>query len=329
MDNKTDNVEELFPDKENEKNTNIIDIKSTQKTELMDIDTFLALGPVFCQRETRFRIKKIKKILLKGYLPQHIEVDIFEYPDDTRVIGNANTRRDIWEEWQTANEGCVPSHVSATIHNVKNDEEARTMYFTYDSDESVEKTADKITGVYRALDLKFENPTSKIAKGHIVKALEFASNQRASNPTNTRSSYDMFEIVSDFQNELKVFDSYGITIGNNHTLTAFLMALKLYGCDDPKLKRALERLRDEEKYASSKKGTDGITKMIEECKQNSIFPDGFKTDSITFPRQLDFFLYCIDKYRSDEQVTRFRRPAENGKVKRGARANLYWTWWGE
>jgi len=322
-----------FSNEENEENTNIIKVEKTQKTELMDIDTFLALEPVFCQRQTLFRIRKIKKILLRGYLPQHLEVDIFEYPNGRRVCGNANTRKDIWKEWRASNSGWVPSHVSATIHFVQNDEEARTMYLTYDSDESVEKTADKITGICRALELHFITP--KFQKGQMVKALEFASNQRPSNPTNTRSSYDMFDIVSDFQNELKSLDRFEIKsgkghMGNTHIITAFLMALKLYGCEHPKLLEGLQRLKDLDKGPSSKaKGTDGITKIIEECLQHSMFPDGLKTDSTTFPIQLEFFLYCIDKYVQGQPVTQYRRPAENGHVKRGCRTNLYWTWWGD
>ena len=84
----------------------------------------------------------------------------------------------------------------------------------------------------------------------------------------------------------------------------------------------MERLRDVDEGPSNREnGTDGITKIIKEYQTQSIFVQGFGTNSVQMPLQLDFLLYCLEKYMKNEQVKKYARPGTgSGK---GSRKNKY------
>ena len=65
--------------------------KSVEKptTSWMPIEEFLDLPPVFCQRQTEWRLPKIKKLMEKKYFQSHLEVAVFEYTSNGhRARGN-------------------------------------------------------------------------------------------------------------------------------------------------------------------------------------------------------------------------------------------------
>jgi hypothetical protein len=294
--------------------------------EWLLIDNFFNLEPVFCQRQTNYRAPKIKRLLKKQHFQSHLDVAVFEYPDGTRVKGNGNTRDVCWKDFKE--DGLyeyIPSHVNATIYFVANDDEAKALYYTFDSDDSVEKTADKITGVYRALNLTFNN--DKIAKGNTGKALEYASATRRSNSVNSRNP-DWFAIVEDFKDELTAFDAIGPKKIYDATLTcASLMMLKRHGTKNKLLLTGLKQLNDKSKGAQHPKfGTDGITKILEEWTTHALFEDK-QTSGVAFPKQLDFVLWCFEKWMNKTNAIRFRKPTGKLNKGRGCRRDVYETFW--
>jgi len=300
------------------------------KIEKMPIDEFMALPPVFCQRQTDYRAPKIKKLLKKRFFPSHLDVAVFEYPCGARVKGNGNTRDVCWKEFKEDGDyHIIPSHVKATIYQVSNDDEARDLYYTFDSDDSVEKAPDKITGVYRALGLSFN--TAKIAKGNIGKSLQYCSDGRDSNSTSSRS-LDWFEVIKDFKDELTTLDKLRPKKHfDANIICAALMMLKRHGTTNPRLIKGLKQLNDKRKGAQDPKdGTDGITKILEEWDVNKIF-EHKGTDGISMPRQQDFLICCFEKWMADEKVIIYRRPSEckPGSAQRGKgrRKNAYETFW--
>lgn len=295
------------------------------ETEWMPIDDFFTLLAVFCQRQTDFRKPKTKKLLKKKYFQTHLDVAIFEYPDGRRVRGNGNTRAVCWEEFgQEGLENLIPSHVNATIYPVKDDDEAKKLYYTFDSDLSVEKTPDKITGVFRALGMSFN--TRRFAKGGIGKSLEYCSSGRNSNPSSSRN-LDHFAVIEDFKDELSTLDKINLKKHfDANIICAALMMLKLHGTANPRLLAGLDQLNDRRKGSQDPKtGTDGITKILEEWGTNKIFEQK-GTDGISMPRQQDFLLWCFEKWMRDEKVGNYRRPSQ-GRSGKGCRKNAYETFW--
>ena len=302
--------------------------------ETVTLEEFSSYEAISCQRDVEIRAQRLGKILKKRWLKTHGIADVVEYPDGRRERINGNTRAYLWN--QPSYKGPIPSHMRLTVYSVKNDEEAKALYYTIDSSDAVEKNKDKITGYYRQLGLVFD--TRKIAIGQIVKVMEYAAwntpPQRDTNGPVPTSRVDRFEAVRCFQEELKALDSIGFKGSNkvfkNHLITAALMALKTYGATNERLLSGLRQLEALERGPSSpKKGTDGMTKIIEEYLEKNQFPDGLSTDDVSLPRQLDFFLYCFCKYMDDENVRQYRRPSSEGTAGRGRRQSLYTTWWGD
>ena len=301
------------------------------RNETVALEEFSGYKAISCQRDVELRAPRVRKMLKKKWLSTHGMGDVVEYPDGTRERINGNTRVYVWNQPYA---GPIPSHVSITIYSVKNEEEAKALYYTIDSSDAVEKNKDKITGYYRQLGLVFD--TRKIAAGQIVKVLEYAGwntpPQRDKNGPVPVTAIDRFEVVQYFQEELKALDAIGFKGGNKvfktHLITAALMALKTYGVTNERLLAGLHQLEALERGPSSpKSGTDGMTKIIEEYVEKRQFPDGLSTDDVGLPRQLDFFLYCVCKYMEGENVRQYRRPSSEGSTGKGRRQSLYTTWW--
>jgi hypothetical protein len=295
------------------------------KVEKMPVEDFMALPPVFCQRTVKFRAPKTKKLLKKKFYLSHLDVAIFEYPNGSRVKGNGNTRDVCWEEF--IEEGMcelVPEFVNATIYPVANDEEAKALYYTFDSDDSVEKAPDKISGVFFAKNLIFNN--TKLAKGNVGKSLYFASTGRPSN--NNPKTTDWFKIVEDFAEELKAFDGIDPRkIWDSNLICAALMMLKRHGTKNARLLEALRQINDGVKGAQHPQhGTDGATFILEEWTTYKIFEQR-GTDGISFPKQQDFLIYSLEKWMALEKIRHYRRPSGRSAAGKGCRKNAWETFW--
>jgi len=301
------------------------------RLETVTLEEFSEYRAISCQRDVELRANRVKKMLKKKWLQTHGMGDVVEYPDGSRDRINGNTRVYAWTQ---PYDGPVPSHINVTVYPVKNEEEAKALYYTIDSSDAVEKSRDKITGFYRQLGLQFN--TRKIAAGNIVKCLEYAAwnttSQRDVHGAKSPTQVDARDAVEYFQDELVALDSIGFKGSNKSfntsVITAFLMSLKTFGASNERLLSGLMKLKNQERGPSSPKtGTDGITKIIEECIEKKQFSEGLKTDAIALPRQLDFFLYCITKFMEGENVKQYRRPSSAGSTGKGRRASLYTTWW--
>lgn len=296
--------------------------------EWMPIEDFLDMAPVFCQRQTEYRAPKIKRLLEKKFFDSHLDVAIFEYPDGTRVRGNGNTRAVVWTSLEEdGRRDLVPSHVSAKIYKVQDNDEAKALYYTFDSDDSVEKAPDKITGVYRALNLHGRFNSNKIAKGNIGKSLGYASLNRDSNKA-TATQTNWFAIIADFKEELLALDALEPKkIFDANIICASLMMLKRYGVTNERLIAGLKQLNRGAKGAQDpSSGTDGITFILEEWTTSNIFE--FKgTDGVSFPRQQDFLLYCFQRWMENKNVKVYRRPSEGKSSGKGRRKCAFQSFW--
>ena len=173
--------------------------------------------------------------------------------------------------------------------------------------------------------------TKNLKTGRIVKMLEYCSYGRPYSKPNPGYNKDYLVVLQDFENELFDIDAIGFTkpsVYNAAIATALLMALKKHRDNPAKLAlltTAMERLRDVARGSGDRaSGTDGVTKIIQEYKEKTIFQTGFGTNAQEMPVQLDFLLYCLEKYMKNETITKYIRP--NGREGRGNRKNIYMSY---
>jgi len=289
--------------------------------ENIPVEDFLALNPVHIQRDITWRKKSVERLLKKGLVDTHVIVSIGEASRDIpsiglkkgdRVIINANTRNAIWKDWMgTADEQLIPQFVYADIFSVSSEKEIENLYYSFDSQDAVEKTPHKITGIYKKLGM---NPqTGFIAKGGIKKALEYAA---AGKDNLVYAS--LTELIAEFKDAIETLDS--LCPNKNVfdvTLTcASLMLLNKYP-NNEHLLEGLKRVNNQERDAGSPKtGYPPLTFFMNEWDMNKIFHKR-GTSGTDMPPQLNFALCCFDKYMNNE----------SNMKQYHSRKSYYDTWW--
>ena len=316
--------------------TNTLQLINTQTSIPQSIATmtlaeFLAIPAVHCQRDLTHRVRGLKKRLASLEAPHqlvHIGIylcDVDGYKQGDMVVLDGNGRQFVWKNHSMDVQ--LPTALFATMYGLKSKTDAKKIYDMLDSQAAVEKTHEKITGFYRELGFP-PFVTKNLQTGRIVKMLEYCSYGRPYSKPNPGYNKDHLVILQDFEKQLFAIDAIGFTkpsVYQGTIATALLMALKKHEDNPAKLAlltTAMERMRDVEIGASKRNtGTDGVTKIILEYKANDIFPSGFGTNAKELPVQLDFILYCLEKFMKNEMVTKYVRP--NGREGRGNRKNIY------
>jgi len=305
----------------------------------MTTDEFLRFKSIWCQRKTFYRLKKVAKFLKESPLPCHNEVALvtfLEKGEEVTVVINANTRGDIWAlsrgvptlsgvedtreildaTLKTLKEVAVPTKVSYTKYHVKGREQAEKLYSSYDSQDAVENSKDKLTGWCRSGGIDFKK-LNKLKKGQFAKSLQYAV---CNHPEESSSTLENLLL---FKEELLLLDKLSSTQDktayNANTICAFLMMLKKYGADK-KVCTIIQRIEDNAQLGSSKKtGADGVTYLLKEIYQREKF-DKWYTDAYSFPKQQDFILYCLEKSYKGETIKQYRVNGRN---------NYYDTFWND
>ena len=275
-------------------------VPSSIGRENMPVEDFLALEPVHIQRDITWRKRSIERLLKRGLVDTQLIVSIAEASCDIpsihlkkgdRVILNGNTRYAIWKDWlDTTDEQFIPQSVCADIFSVSSEKEMEDLYYSFDSQDAVEKSPHKITGIYNKLGM---NPqTGFIAKGGIKKALEFAA---AGKDNLVRAS--LTEMIAEFKNAIETLDS----LGPNKkvfdvTLTcASLMLLNKYP-NNEHLLNGLKKVNNQDQDAGSRaNGFPPLTFFMKEWETKRLFTER-RTSGKDMPPQLNFVLCCFEKY---------------------------------
>jgi len=283
-------------------------------------------------RNERRRLNKLK--FLKKHNRTHDEIALFVVRKPIEVktkdgdtytiepgiyLGNGNTRR----LWYTENSNYTPKTKTliATVHEVTSGEEYELLYDCYDSDDSVEKSAEKIQGV---LDFMGVNVNSTKAKsGAFGSALSMAYGDWKA------SAKDR---ISTFRSEIELIDKVGMFSPEDKDLSfqamyaMSLIVAKLYGTPEKSKERMISGLQflsnakqDDMQYGDQK--WDGLTAICFEVfspgKKNWIpLGDLGATKGSSQAPQLDFFLYCFEKYMMSQKLDKtkgFQKSNWEGK----------------
>jgi len=268
-------------------------------------------------RDEELRLRRMG--FLKNHLPTHDKIAIYivrktlivKVPETGEEITikpgiylcNGNTRR----LWYSENPKYMPkTDLVVDVYDVNDSQQFLDIYYTYDSSDSQENTAQKIQGAISLLGL---NVTSTKAKsGGFSTALDISYGDK---------TVSAIGKVASFREEIELIDNVGIFDADKElqfqTLFATcLIAAKHWGSPEKQKDRMISGLQfiaNAKPDGGSLDGDkwDGLTAMCYEIfnpgKKNWI-PEGMlkKTSFATQKPQMNFFLYCFGKYMSSQKI---------------------------
>jgi hypothetical protein len=146
------------------------------RAEMWSYSKLSKLKPVKINRDTEPRLKKVSKLLAKKYLPTHSLIIVgkvvkafgkYKVGDYFRFDGN--TRFYVYE---SKPELIPDTPFLVIIYDVDSLEDMKSIYYSIDSHNSVEKSNEKITGIHRYKDYVPQSPVIK--DGKYKRAVEIA-----------------------------------------------------------------------------------------------------------------------------------------------------------
>jgi hypothetical protein len=288
-----------------------------------DIEDILELPHHHLQRDENQRIKKMTPIFRKRVptlynfavinVTEQFDIDLGN--DVVTVtpgmrICDGHTRRLFFKE----NPQEKPTHpVLVTVYSVDNAQDYTAIYNAYDSADSVETTAHKITGAFRTLGILDRITAPVVKKGSIGTAISLAY------PGDSRDP--IIEKVAYFKDEILLLDALNVFSPNDNDLkfqtlwSSCLMFAKLYNGDKETtaylrminfLQRVAQIRSDDLSYSDNK--WDGLTALLFEVfnpGKKGWIPEGRlrKTSFATVSPQMNFFLYTmIELYMADKKL---------------------------
>ena len=229
---------------------------------------FMKLPPYNRNREVEVRIPRIVGLLSEEALPTHLEVAVGY---TTKAFGpykkgeyfrlNGNTRCECWSVKPELTPN-VPLDVK--VYEVDSADYTYKLYDSIDSQQSVETSNDKSTGLLRE---RGYNAVSTVVKtGKFITAVKNAA-QYAHNDDglylggkNVRKNFNI--LLDFFWSELKYIDGFNLDrMGKKYSgnvLTALLLISKKYGTNNKKIKTLIENYVDTITTVNDRTHRDGV-----------------------------------------------------------------------
>jgi len=291
----------------------------------MLLQDFLALGDHAIERPYHKRLRKMKKHFEKnlktltdvsamvatcdmGGLFQGNPVEVSAY-QESKV--DAHTRALDWKQ-KLAKGEAVPEFVSCTVYYVDSFDEYCNIYYSFDSADSAEKTAEKIAGTFDVLGI---NVTSNVARsGNFATALNTAYPGDPDDAILNKVAYFKKEI--ELLDETKVF---GSKVGCQPVYAACLQQGKIHSTPVKSLARITSFFTQLGQFKKPSSTTSDTGKFYgpdllayvylmqdkhdnegqeHKCKVNPAFLK--KTSYLSLPPQLDFISYCFDIFMNKD-----------------------------
>lgn len=196
----------------------------------MSVKQWIAVTPNPIQRDTERHAAKAKHLLTP--LGVHAVVHAAELmKDDTLVKLDGHTRALMWARNQMRH----PPEVIVMVTRVRDIEEAKELYRTFDSKDALETTTDKVLGAFGAH--QFHPESGLLKAGNITNAMKMCFHIFKNEPINTgpvrRALFDIYKCIDEFTNELLALDSFGIGTQNKFVtggiIAAFVLTYRRHG----------------------------------------------------------------------------------------------------
>jgi hypothetical protein len=293
------------------RNQNVYEHGRTERNIVLSWEEYSLIPAIFCNRDWLQRWQVVAKLLNEKPNSTQLEIAIVKYPDGRMEIADSNTRKYCWETGKASR----PNILFATIYHVANQDEARAIYDSYDSDKSVEKSSHKFTGAFRELNMDIRSKNMKKGTALVNTMLDAIRHYPdASIPKKATNPKFIIESTRLFKNEilkldeiLLSFEQQRITVKPSTILkTVIFMMMKKYGTNNQKLLDGINQLfRGRCLWTGNGQPTDGISFINKELERHHYTPQSTRHQ---LEEQLDFYLTCFDRWMSDTQITIYRRP---------------------
>jgi len=300
----------------------IYEAGKTERNIPLTYDEFASIPAIFCNRDWLQRCNQVAELLNEKPNSTQLDVALMIYPDGHIEIGDGNTRAYCWETGKAPR----PATLFAKVHHVANQDEARAIYNSYDSDKSVEKSSHKFTGAFRELNMNIQSKNMKKGTALVNTMLDAVRHYPdASFPKVTKNPKFIIESSRLFKNELLKmdeiiysFEQQRIKVKPSTILkTVILMLMKKYGINNQKLFDGIDQLfKGRCLWSGNGQPTDGVSFLNKELERHHYTPQSTRHQ---LEEQLDFYLTCFIRWMDDEQMTIYRRPNEG----RGPYRNFY------
>jgi len=221
--------------------------KWNSRYEHWSYNKFNSIEPYHINRRTEDRVKKVMKILRDGYVPGHSQVTVGriinpfgKYKKNDLVCLNGNTRA---HAMRLDSSLIPPVPFQVNIIDIHSEEEGDKTYYTYDSQDSVETSNDKCTGLLRQRD--YVAMSNVILKGKYKTSLEKAGKYAEDVFGKPVRNFLFKEQLDYFWDELCYLDTKHIDRLPRYTANTFaslLMVCKKYGVDNPRIDLLIHNL---------------------------------------------------------------------------------------
>jgi len=280
---------------------------------------FMSLPPYNRNREVEKRIPRIVGLLSRESLPTHLEVAVgfatesfgpYKKGDYFRL--NGNTRCECW----SVKPELIPNvPLDVKVYEVDSAEYTFKIYDSIDSQQSVETSNDKSTGLLR--ERGYTAKSKVIREGKFVTAVKNAA-QYSHNENGLylggKSMRDRFDVLLDFYwDELTYVDSLILDpMGKKYSgniLTALLMMAKKYGTNNPKLELLVNNFTDSITTVNDSTERDGVNHVFNVTYvkySQSWKATGFSNARIVIAE----ILYAFDCFMNDKTIlkkTKFKK----------------------
>jgi hypothetical protein len=314
--------------------TNKTDFVHDYSTFKMDVirmspEKFMKLPAYFRNRDVDGRISKMMKRLSQGALPTHLNVavgkatkDIYDLKDKLQYRKNqyfridGHTRTDSWK----VNPDLIPNvDLYVTVYEVDDYKFLLSIYNDIDSNDSVETSNDKITGLLREREYMAKSMRIKTGK---FKTAVVNSCRYLHTPEgvylNGKEYNNRFDVKLDYMwKELTTIDSIGldgIERYSGNVLTAFLLLAKKYGNSSRRFKTLIQNYREGITTTSTQTNVDGVHYVY-----NILYPEfqnvwtqtGFSNSFGLISK----ILYSFDMFMRNENISKKNKLPDDKKLK--------------
>lgn len=285
-------------------------------------ERFMKLPAYYRNRYVEKRVSKMVARLGNGPLPTQLIVavgrvtkDFGEYKKGQYFRLDGHTRTDVWK----VREDLIPNvDLIVIVYDVNMEDYAWDIYKDIDSQESVETSSDKVTGLLR--ERKY-NPRSKRIKEGKFKTAVVNACRHLHTPEgvylNDKSYNNKFHIKLDyFWNELLTIDNIGIDSMERYSgnvLTAFLMVCKKYGVKkSERYKEMVENYREgtSEYTFNEVDGIHYVYNILYPKQKDNWTQTGYSNSEILISK----ILYCFDKFMKGETITKKGKLPSDDKL---------------
>ena len=296
-----------------------------QHTMSMSPQKFIELPDFYRNRDVENRVSKMVKRLEKGACPSHLNVAVGKavapfggYSKNQYFKLDGHTRT---EAFKVRPELIPNVDLNVNVYEVSSHEEAMRIYDNIDSQESVETSPDKITGMLRQRKFNAKNKTIK--GGNISTVLNNAC-RYAHTPEGVYLNGKEFNKNKEakldfFIEEIKFLDKFNLTISGKtrysaNVFVALLLLAKKYGVKNKRLTTLIENYRDDVTEVFDGSNVDGVhyAYNVLFSKHHDIW--GINNQS-TAPRVVGMVLYAFDKFMNHETISKKSKYPSDAKLR--------------